>query len=358
MAEKFTRKLDHIALCLGDEAAYRSHDGLFDDFTFVHNALPELAMDELQLTTHLVESKLSAPLMVTGMTGGPDEAGRINRGIAQVCGELGLAFGVGSQRLLTKSPEAVETFRLRDVAPDLVILGNIGVNQARDLGVETVRHLMESISADYMAVHLNPAMELIQPGAQADRDFRQGYETIARLVEALDGRVIVKECGCGVGPRELRRLRAAGVRAVDVSGSGGTSWIKVEALRAAGQQATLGETFAEWGTPTLAATGLANDVAGLEIITSGGVDDGLKVAKAIAMGARVVGMARPVLQAFERGGVDGARAFLQTVTAGLRMTMALTGVTTPSALTQVPRIIGPRLNRWLEQADPERGTNP
>jgi len=347
MTKPFQRKLDHIEHCSDDRALCGSHNGLFDQFTFVHNALPELAMADVDLTTTFLDSTLRAPLMVTGMTGGPAEAGRINQGIAAVCEELGLAFGVGSQRLLTRTPNAVDTFAVRDVAPTLVLFGNIGVNQARDLGPNAVSELMKAIGADYMAVHLNAAMELVQPGAEADSDFRRGYETIARLNDRLDGRVLVKECGCGIGPHQVEKLVSLGVRAIDVSGSGGTSWVKVEAIRAEGQQASLGETFADWGIPTLAATALASPHGGLDVVASGGVDDGLKAAKALALGARVAGMARPVLQAFLQEGHRGAQTYLETVIAGIRMATALTGVRSPSELQDVPRILGSSLEKWL-----------
>jgi isopentenyl-diphosphate Delta-isomerase len=349
MTDRFKRKRDHIALCNEGPVSYTSHEGLFSDFYFVHHGMPELSMDELELETRLLDSELSAPLMVTGMTGGPDEAGEINREIAAVCGELGLAFGVGSQRVITREPGSLDTFKVRASAPGVTLFGNLGINQARDMGVDAVRALFESIEADYLAIHLNPAMELVQPGAEADSDFTAGYETVSRLVDALDGRLIVKECGCGLSPTVVRRLKGAGVRAVDVSGSGGTSWVKVEALRATGQQATLGETFSEWGIPTLAATGLASRTSDIEIIASGGVDDGLKAAKALAMGATVVGCARPVLQAFMRDGKDGAYAYLSTLISGIRMAMALTGVRTPAELREVPRVVGPQLERWLTQ---------
>jgi len=305
-------------------------------------------MDDIDLTTTLLDARLNAPIMVTGMTGGPERAGRINQGIAAVCEKLGLAFGVGSQRLLTQHPDAADTFRLRSVAPNLTIFGNIGVNQARDLGAKRVLQLKTMIEADYMAIHLNPAMELVQPGADSDSDFRAGYETIAALVDALDGQLIVKECGCGLGPDEAARLESIGVRAVDVSGSGGTSWVKVEALRGEGLQAALGETFAEWGIPTLAATTLVARRTSLQIIASGGIDDGLKAAKALAMGARVAGTARPVLQAFLENGEEGAHMFLETLIAGVRMTLALNGVRTVDELRRRPKVIGPDLATWLQ----------
>ena len=289
--------------------------------------------------------------MLTGMTGGPERAGTINRDLAQVCEQLGIAFGVGSQRVLLRAPEALSTFDVRKHAPDVVLLGNIGVNQARHHGVDTVKELMNRIQANYIAVHLNPAMELAQPGAEADSDFTAGYDTIGRLVDTLDGRVIVKECGTGLSASVVQRLESVGVRAVDVSGSGGTSWVKVEALRAEGSLASLGETFAEWGIPTVPATAMARRASTMNIVASGGIDNGLKAGIALAMGADVVGMARPVLQAYLQGGQDAAIAWLELFIAGIRTTMALTGSTTVSALRQAPRIIGPNLERWLKQTE-------
>ena len=294
MNESFQRKEDHIDLCNTGDVGFKSHNGLFDQVTLMHNALPELAMEEVRLSTPLMQSTLAAPVMITGMTGGPARAGEINRALAGVAESLGIAFGVGSQRVLLKTPEAAETFAVRRHAPNVILIGNIGVNQARHHGVEAVVDLMNRIDANYLAVHLNAAMELVQPGAEADSDFSAGYDTIARLVDALDGRVLVKECGSGLSPAVVKRLDGIGVQAMDVSGSGGTSWIKVEALRAAGELASLGETFAEWGIPTIAATALARKETKATIIASGGVDNGLKAGVALAMGADIVGTARPV----------------------------------------------------------------
>lgn len=351
MSDIYQRKRDHIDLCNTGDVGPGGHRGLFEELWLVHDAMPELSMADLDTSTRLLDHPLKAPVMVTGMTGGPPEAGRINRGLARVCERLGLAFGVGSQRIITKAEASAGTFAVRDVAPEVVLFGNIGINQARDFGIDSVRALMDRIGADYLAVHLNPAMELVQPGADADSDFSRGYETIARLVDALDGRVLVKECGTGLSPRVVRRLHAAGVRAVDVSGSGGTSWIKVEALRAKGALADLGLLFADWGIPTAAATAMAAGV-GPQVVASGGVGDGLTGGKALALGADVVGCARPVLQAFldeEHGGEEGATAFLERFIQGIRMVMALTGCRTPAALRAAPRIVGPRLAAWIEQ---------
>ena len=353
MADIHQRKIDHIELCDTGDVEHGVHRGLFEDVVLVHDALPELSMDELDLSTPFIDHQLAAPIMVTGMTGGPEIAGGINRGIAMACDTLGLAFGVGSQRIITRDAVTAATFDVRTVAPNAVVLGNIGVVQARELGSEAVRELVDRIGADYLAVHLNPAMELVQPGADADRDFRGGYDIIGRLVDSMDGRVVVKECGSGIAPWVAARLAKLGVRAIDVSGSGGTSWVKVEALRASGSNASIGAEFADWGIPTAAATAMARERLGADgpcLIASGGVDRGRTVATALALGADVAGMARPVLRAFRRGGEEEVRAFLETVISGLRIAMATTGCRRPAQLRQVPRIVGPRLGAWLEQA--------
>jgi isopentenyl-diphosphate delta-isomerase len=355
MSDIYQRKREHVLLCETDAVIGAGHGGLFDDLALVHNALPELAMSELDLSTRFLDATLAAPVMITGMTGGPPEVGALNRGLAQICESLGLAFGVGSQRIITRDSASLQSFKVRDAAPNVVLFGNLGLNQVRDLGVGQARALMDTIGADYMAIHVNPGQELAQKGLDADRDFRGGYETLARLVDALDGRVLLKECGTGLSPQVIDRLVAVGVRAADVSGSGGTSWIKVEGMRAEGSQAALAQLFAGWGVPTAAAVAGAAG-RGLDVLASGGISDGLVAGKALALGARVVGCARPVLQAWRSGGDDveasaaAARAFLETFIDGIRMVMALTGCRRPEALTTVPRVVGPRLQAWMDQA--------
>lgn len=348
MTDIFKRKRDHIELCNTGPVQGADHHGLFEDVQLAHCALPELATTDLDLSTPLLDHVLAAPIMITGMTGGPPEAGAINRGIAAACAQAGVAFGVGSQRIITKADATAESFTVRQAAPDVVLFGNLGVNQIRDLGVEVAAELMRRIEANYLCVHLNPAQELAQPGDEADSDFRHGYATIGRLVEALDGRVVVKECGTGLAPGVVRRLHGVGVRAVDVSGSGGTSWVKVEALRAEGVQADLGMLFQGWGIPTAAATALSAGI-GPQIIASGGIGDALQAAKALALGADVVGAARPMLKAFMADGRAGADRFLATLIRGLKMALLLTGSRTPHDLRNAPRIIGSRLQAWIDQ---------
>lgn len=348
MSDIYERKREHLELCGTDAVIGAPERGLFGEVRLVHDALPELAMHELDLSTPLLDSTLAAPVMITGMTGGPPEAGAINRDLARVCQTLGLAFGVGSQRIITRDARTAASFSVREAAPDVVLFGNIGVNQARDLGMGAVRELMKTIGADYMAIHLNPGQELAQKGVDADRDFRQGYDTLARLVDALDGKVLVKECGTGLSPRVIERLAAVGVRAADVSGTGGTSWIKVEGMRTSGGQATLAGLFADWGIPTAAAVACGAG-RGVQLVASGGIENGLVAGKALALGAQVVGCARPVLQAYNAGGAEGAEQFLRTFIDAIRMVMALTGCTRPTELAAAPRVLGPTLRAWMNQ---------
>jgi isopentenyl-diphosphate delta-isomerase len=337
------RKRSHLDLCTHEDVEYGGKTTLLDDVDLVHEALPELAVDELDLATTLVGKPLRLPLLVTGMTGGTDEAASVNRDLAALAEARGIAFGVGSQRAMQRSPALGWTFAVRAAAPTAVVLANLGAVQATALATRDAAALVRAVGADALCVHLNPAQELIQPGG--DRDFRGALDAIARLVRELPVPVVVKETGCGISRRTAERLRAAGVRTVDVSGAGGTSWVKVEALRADEAQRELGALFADWGIPTAAAL-LGVRGLGLEVVASGGIRTGLDVAKAIALGARVVGVALPVFRSYRAGGPAAAGRFLDGLTAGLRAAMVLTGSRDLAALGRVPLVIGGRLRDW------------
>jgi isopentenyl-diphosphate delta-isomerase len=341
------RKADHIALCASGEVEFREKTTLLEEVALVHDALPDFHVDEIDLSTPLLGKRLAAPVVISAMTGGTDRAAQINRELARVAERLGVGFGLGSQRAMVVRPDSAWTFRIRDVAPTALVLGNLGVVQAREMSTAQVRELVSAIGADALCIHLNPAMELVQPGG--DRDFRSGRETIARLQGELGIPIVVKETGCGLSRRVGEIARSIGVRAVDVSGAGGTSWVGVETRRASGPAQKLGEEFWDWGIPTAASVALLSDL-GLEIIATGGLRTGLDVVRAIALGARAGGMAAPVLRAFEDGGEEGAVAFLQGVIASIRAATFLAGCRTPAELSSAPRVIGPTLRSWIEQA--------
>jgi len=339
------RKRAHLELCANGEVEYRGKTTLLEDVELVHDALPDLAVSELSTEATLLGKRLRAPLLITGMTGGTAEATAINRDLAAVAEAHGIAFGLGSQRAMQREPALAATFEVRAHAPTTLILANLGVVQAAQLPTAAVEALIRAIGADALCLHLNPAQELIQPGG--DRDFRGGLAAIARLVGELPCPVVVKETGCGISRAVAKRLAAAGVRTLDVSGAGGTSWVRVEALRGDAAARAIGGEFAEWGIPTAAAI---LGLRGLDVacIASGGIRSGLDVAKAIALGAVVAGVALPVFRAYTAGGPLGAGEFVERLVAGLRTAMLLTGARDLGALGRVPTVLGPRLRSWID----------
>jgi isopentenyl-diphosphate delta-isomerase len=240
-------------------------------------------------------------------------------------------------------------YAVRDVAPTTLVLGNVGVVQARAESTQRLADLVGETGCDALCVHLNPAMEVIQPGG--DDDFRGGLDTVARLVAELPVPVIVKETGCGLSRGVGERLAKVGVEHVDVSGAGGTSWVGVETLRARARTKRLGELFWDWGIPTAASVAQLSGL-GLEIVATGGVRDGLDVARALALGATAGGIARRFLMAFNEGGRDGARDAAAEVIDEIRVACLLTGCRTPRELAQRPIVVGPELRRWIPSETP------
>ena len=342
------RKDEHIALASSDAVAFRERTTLLEQVTLIHDSLPELALDEIDLRTELLGKTLRAPIVIAAMTGGTERAGSINRELAAIAEARGYALGLGSQRAMQKDPSVAATFRVRDVAPTALLLGNLGVVQARDESTSEIAELVASVGADALCVHMNPAQEMVQPGG--DRDFRGGLETFAKLVGELSVPIVAKETGCGVSARVAKALRDVGVETIDVSGAGGTSWVAVETLRADGAARALGERFWDWGIPTAVSVAWVSR-AGLAPIATGGIKSGLDVARAIALGARAAGIARPVLQALQGGGRAGAEAFLDQIEAELRTAMLLCGAGTLDELRTAPRVLGAELGRWIDAGD-------
>ncbi len=344
------RKQAHLDLCEQEQVEYAGKTTLLEEVDLVHDALPELAVDEIDVSTTLLGKRLRAPLLITGMTGGTGEAAEINQALAQVAEEHGIAFGLGSQRAMQRAPELAYTFAVRAHAPGTLVLANLGLVQATATRSADVARLVEHVGADAVCIHLNPAQELIQPGG--DRDFRGGLATFARLVRELPVPVVAKETGCGIAPAVAVRLRDVGVRTLDVSGAGGTSWVKVETLRADDDGRALGGDFADWGIPTAAALAGVRGL-GLDVIASGGIRSGLDVAKAVALGARAAGVALPAFRAYREGGRPAAARFVERLVEGLRTAMVLTGSRDLAALHRAPLVLGRRLRDWLHGLIPE-----
>jgi isopentenyl-diphosphate delta-isomerase len=333
-----------ISVCLREDVESRSAT-LLDDVQLFHEALPDLSLDEVDVSVELFGKRLRAPLVIAGMTGGAPRAEAINRGLAAVAQKAGLALGLGSQRALWREPELASTWRVRDVAPDVLLFANIGAVQAREAGPAAVQELVEAVGADALCVHCNVAQELVQD--EGDRDFRGCLDAIALLADELPVPVVAKETGCGFAPATLARLRAAGVGTVDVSGAGGTSWTRVESLRGSRRQRELGETLRDWGIPTAASVVFARR-AGLEVLASGGIRGAQDVVRALALGASAACLALPFLRAFEQGGEKAASALAESLAEGVRALLLLIGARGVRAARLAPRRIGPALAGWLE----------
>lgn len=345
------RKKDHLRIVSEEEVAHWQGT-LLNDVQLVHNALSELALAEIDISAELFGKRLAAPLMVTSMSGGVDQGSRLNHDLAAVTGRLGIAFAVGSQRAQLEYPETREQFAVRPQIPDGVLLGNIGGQQLVEYPIERICELVKSIEADGICVHLNPAHEMAQD--EGARDFRGILSAIGKLVSALEGRVVVKEVGNGLSADVVKRLQAVGVHVFDVAGSGGTSWPRVEQYRAndAGSRA-VAETFADWGLPTAVCVIAARRAVGKQavIIASGGVYSGLEAAKAIACGADLAGVARPVLEAWRDGGQLGVESYLKRVVHELKTTLILTGCPDLPALKQAPKLYTGKLAEWVNHFD-------
>jgi isopentenyl-diphosphate Delta-isomerase len=345
MADISRRKDDHLDLATSGDVGFKRTTTLLEHVRFVHDALPELSVAELDTSVEIMGKRLRAPILIAGMTGGADRAERINKELAAIAEERGYAFGLGSQRAMHKHPSKTGTYTVRDVAPNALLLGNLGIVQATQMSNAEIQGLVDAVGADALCVHLNPAMELVQD--EGDDDFRGGLATLERLL-ALGLRVVVKETGCGLSGSVARRVRQIGVEHVDVSGAGGTSWVAIETHRASAARRPLGEAFWEWGIPTAASVALCAPHGFSTIFATGGIGSGLDIAKAIALGASAGGIARKALQALETGGRAGALAFFDQLEAELRAAMLLTGSRTIAALARAPKLVTGELKSWLE----------
>lgn len=319
-------KQRHIDACLTEAVEYSRSAG-FERFEFVNEALPELSLVELDLSSSLAGKRLRAPLMVAPMTGGTARGQAINRRLAAVAERFGLAFGVGSQRVALESPERAEFFRVRDVAPSVPVFANLGAAQfARTYGAAEARRAIEMIRADVLFVHFNALQEAVQGG---DRDFRDLARRLTQLCRELadDGiPVFAREVCFGMSGATAKRLVDCGVAGIDCSGAGGTSWAKVEAYCARTERGReLGLKFGEWGIPTSEAiVEVRGALPSVPLIASGGLRSGIDLAKAIALGADVGAMARPFLLA-AHAGEEAVVRLVENVLEELRICMFATG---------------------------------
>ena len=341
-----SRKLDHIRICL--EKPVEAQSRPFEDLSLVHRALPEIDEDDVDTSCRFLGKRLKAPIIISAMTGGHPEAKDINVRLAEAAQEVGVALGVGSQRAALEDKRLEDTFSaVRDAAPKIPIIGNIGAVQLKRSGPEILERLAEMIDADAIAVHLNFLQESIQP--EGDKDASKVLEAIGSAAKSSVP-IIVKETGAGISQEAASDLVRAGVKIIDVSGVGGLSWAGVEAYRAAEvgdyELEQMGRLFWSWGIPTPVSI-IECRQAGADVISSGGVRSGLDVAKSLAIGASLAGTALPLLKPATKDSqavVKAMNAYLRA----LRISMFLTGSKDISELSRVPLVVLGRTREWME----------
>ncbi|NEO36685.1 MAG: type 2 isopentenyl-diphosphate Delta-isomerase [Moorea sp. SIOASIH] len=334
MTQTQQRKADHIRICLDEDVQFRANTNGLERYRFTHCCLPELNRSEIDISTTFLGKSLGAPLLISSMTGGTEQAKTINFRLAEVAQHYKLAMGVGSQRVAVEKPEVGHTFAVRSQAPDIILFANIGAVQLNySYGLEECQKVVDLLTADALILHINPLQECIQ--ANGDTNFKGLLDKINGLCSKLTVPVIAKEVGNGISAAMAQRLLEAGVTAIDVAGAGGTSWAKVESERGlTAHQRRLGQTFGDWGLPTAECiTSIRAIAPEIPLIASGGLRNGLDVAKAIALGADIAGLALPFLQAAAES-VDAVDALVQLLMAEITTALFCTGNATLSDLKQ------------------------
>ncbi|CAO5002450.1 type 2 isopentenyl-diphosphate Delta-isomerase [Microcystis aeruginosa] len=292
------RKSEHLRVCIEEDVEFQQLTNGLEKYRFTHCCLPELDRSDIELGTTFLRKSLKAPILISSMTGGTELAHLVNTRLATVAQRYGLAMGVGSQRIALEQPELAPTFAVRSLAPDILLLANLGAVQLNyGCGLEDCLKLVELLEADALILHLNPLQEWVQSGG--DSNFKGLLAKIQQICAQLPVPVIAKEVGNGISAVMAKQLIEAGVAAIDVAGAGGTSWAKVESQRAKdNRQRHLGQVFADWGLPTAECiTAIRSMNSTIPLIASGGLKNGLDLAKSIALGADLAGLARPFLVA-------------------------------------------------------------
>lgn len=314
------RKLDHIRICLNRDVNFRKTNG-FERYEFQHRALPEMDFGDIDLGTRFLGRQFDRPFFIEALTGGAAGTEKINRNLAAAAQAMKVGLGLGSQRAMLDDPALAYTYQVRDLCPDVLLLGNLGGVQLVKYESDRVIQLVRDIGADGIVIHLNPLQELIQP--EGDRDWHGVLQALEALCRRADFPVLVKEVGHGISAAVAQKLEGAGVAAIDVAGAGGTSFARVEYHRGA-QTAT---SFFEWGIPTAESLATCRAAVKVPLTASGGMRSGLDCAKALAMGASLAGFARPLLGAATSSAEDVIRE-IERMTLEMKTAMFLIGART------------------------------
>jgi isopentenyl-diphosphate Delta-isomerase len=327
------RKADHIRINLEEDVAFKQLTTGLERYHFMHQALPELDLADIDVTTELLGKRLKRPLLISSMTGGTAEARAINRTLAEAAQISGMAMGLGSMRAAIEDDALAVTYQVRDVAPDILLFANLGAVQLNyGYGLEQCRRAVEMCEGDALILHFNALQEAVQP--EGDGNFAGLLRKIEAICRDLGVPVIAKEVGWGFSREAAHHLRNAGVAAIDVAGAGGTSWSQVEMYRApTARHARVAAAFIDWGIPTATSIEYCRDATpDVPIIASGGIKNGIEVAKCIALGATAAGLAGDFLRAADKNGVEGVVELAETITDELRVAMFCAGVPGLAAL--------------------------
>jgi isopentenyl-diphosphate delta-isomerase len=333
------RKVEHLRINLEEDVQFFDVSTGLERYRFVHQALPELNLASIDTSLELFGRKLRAPLLVSSMTGGAAQAERINRNLAAAAQASGIAMGLGSQRAAIADPSLASTYRVRDLAPDILLFANLGAIQLNyGYTVDECRRAVEMIDADALILHLNPIQEAVQD--HGNTDWSGLVDKIEQVCRSLDKPVIVKEVGFGISASVALRLRNAGVSGIDVAGAGGTSWAAVEAKRAPNAELQkLAEVFWDWGLGTADSLVAVRRVApDLPLIASGGIRNGIEIAKCIALGASLVGLASPLLK-LANVSAENTTAGIRALVTQLRVAMFGIGAPDLAALRDTPHLV-------------------
>lgn len=338
------RKNEHIEISLKEDVQFKEKTNGFEDIELYYETLPGINKKEIDLGMEFLGKKFKAPVMVTAITGGTEKAGKINKDIALACEKTGIGMGLGSMRAMIEKKELSETYFVRDVAPSIFLAGNIGVMQLNEFSVREVENALKEVKADAIAVHVNAAQEAFQK--EGDTDFKGALEAINKFAGKSNYPVIVKEVGHGINAKTARELEKTKVKAIDVEGSGGTSWIGIDSLRG---NKEVGETYWDFGIPTAASLIEVRKEFKRGVIASGGIRNGMEIVKALIMGADLGGMAHPVLEAQRKGGAKGVENYLNRIIEEMRIGMFLVGAKNLKELKGKKYIVKGNLKNWMEK---------
>ena len=340
------RKKEHLELCLTKDVAFKEKTTLLENIELHYNCLPEISMEDVDLSTNFLGKKFDFPFLVSAITGGAQVTKKVNKDIAIACQETGIGMGLGSMRAMIENSKLASTYYVKDVAPDIFVAGNIGAAQIKEYSPQELNESINEIELDALAIHINAGQEAMQP--EGDFDFSGVIDRIKLYAEEISIPIYVKEVGHGIGFEAATALKQTGVKAIDVQGAGGTSWMYIDALR---KKNGMKDTFREFGLPTaVSIIEVKNALSGeKKIIGSGGIRTGIDAIKAIILGADLVGNAMPILQAQNKSGSKGVIKYLDRFRQEMEITAFLLGCKNIFDLKKQEYVVLGKLKEWLNQ---------